>query len=192
MSEPDNLATPLPRKIRAGEFSPSGLTLETALDESVALPWSGIFFLFLGRVETKPVAPEKPSGPKLNVIRAGAAMAGGPIGTAIYDLSAKKQRPVGVPADSFFLLDVYPAAENRPFRFDSIGTNFKKFLKEEAGYSSDANFAAFVRKLAPHAADALDESAAQFVEKGKRVAPVFPSRDAFAWRSFELFRKKRS
>jgi hypothetical protein len=195
MSEENlNLSTPLPKKVKQVEFYDKGLSIETTLEEKLCVPWSDIVFFFAGKIEKKSEAkPQASSGPKVNIVRTAASLAAGPIGTALYDLSAKKEKPINLSSstESFLLADLYILQNLQPFRFDSIGTNFKPLLKEETTYASDLNFLNFIRKIAPFLNHLRNTSLFQIVEKGKNALEVFPSRDAFAWRSYSE-RKKSS
>jgi len=179
-----DLSTPIPKKVKQGEFLEHGLRLETTLQEAFEITWGDIVFLFLGKVEEthKAVQPEKPG---INVIRTSAALAAGPIGTAAYDLVAgkKKKEPQASHGNSYLLLDLYATDRREPFRFDSTGTNYRTFLGEEAGYAGETNLLTFIRKLATKIQ--LDSTLLHLLEKGKSAIPPFPSRDAFAWASFK-------
>lgn len=173
----NELSTPIPRKVKQGEFLDGGLRLETTLGETFRIPWERIRSHFAGKVEEK-VSKQAPPKKGINVLRTTAALAAGPIGTAAYDLTVgKPKKEVQTQsAGHFFLLDLHVTDQSQPFRFDSNGTNFRTFLGEEAGYSGETNFFTFTRKLF---------SKLEQPEPSKNNLPVFKSRDEFSWASMK-------
>jgi hypothetical protein len=186
MPNEDHLAAPLPKKVRQGSLSETELSLETVLEEKITVKWEDFILFFLGKVEEKSSRPqEKTKERHIDVIRLAADVAV-PLGGSVYDLVKKKEPPMQMQKpNSFYLFDLYVKDNSQPFRFDSIGTNFKKFLGEEAGYSGEINLLKFIKKISPYTLKIQDKSVVIFLEKGKNFIPVYPSRDEFTWTSLK-------
>lgn len=193
MAEEQSFSTPPAKKVKQGSFSPGELTLETTGMETVRIPWEKIKFGILGKIHEVSSAPSTPTrkAPDIRPGRVIGALIAGPLGTGAYDLvHAKKETPSTPKNENFLIFYLYVADEVHPYRFDSLGTNFKTFLNEETGYSGELNLFLFIRKISPFMLNALDSGITAFLEKGKNYIPAFSSRDEFSWHCEETYRKR--
>lgn len=144
----------LPSRVKSGELTPQGLSVETA-SARIAITWDRVEFITLGIIE-EPVgdAPLQRSTLR-NLVR-----------NAFFGDNQNERQRVRKVRD-IMLLDVYVRDQPQPYRFDGTTVNYRSFLGEVT-HSSNTNFLRLVGRIVHHSIHSrLDSSVVAFL-KGQR------------------------
>ncbi len=172
-----NLSRPFVLKVWGGAMLEEKAIFRTGVGE-VDVFWDDVEFICIGRVrETIDRESLKADSPGKSFLKAM---------PLVGRIVRERSRQV-IERENLLEALVFVKGIAEPFRFDSIGTNYREFLKDEAGYASERNFSLFFRKLIEKCKNAaLDESAEEFYSYGKGRVRVYPSREKFidkAWKN---------
>lgn len=172
--EEKQVAKPVPVKVWGGEISPNGLVLETKISQE-KIPWQDVEILCTGRIkDSMDTGSPKPS----------AGLKGR------FQKMSRSEHPsqnVKTVQSGCLLAYMFIRGYNAPFRFDSVGTNFKKFLGPDAGYSGEINFINFINKVAENAVEAqVDDSTMQMLERGKKWLAEYESAQVMVEAAWKL------
>ena len=171
---------PVGHKVKQGQLFEQGCQFQSAQDETAQIPWESFVCLVLGKIEPTRLVPDS-STPGL-VKGVGGIVAqglGGTLGARAVEGLAGEPGSGSEKQSAYFVLDVYVAGEKAPFRIDTVSTNLRKFLGEEAGYSGELNLVALIKRLAEGAPQALDSSIQGLLQRGKSAVPCYPDLDSF-------------
>jgi hypothetical protein len=149
-------AVPLPFRVRTGAIEPEGLTLEGNL-----LPWETIQYMALGLLHHSLGSMEPPK----TMVR-----------QVFSKLTNKEDTSVRKVAQyqEAWLLDIYGAPNDPPYRLDSVNINYRSFLGRDVAMISMHNFYRLVVRIAREATLARVNQAAKSLIKRRRdqIRPV--------------------
>ena len=182
-----SFSLPMARRVRQGWLTDTGCLVQTTDDATHEIPWSALRFLCVGRVEPSTTRTAAPPSGGTGASRAAARMMGGALGGLVGadDSSEKTEVQKGTP---FLVLDLYEQGQEAPYRLDSTGTNLRRFLGQDAGYSGEINLVALLKKLAAGAPHAVHADVGSILERGKSAIKSYPDRDAFHAQSMARWR----
>ncbi|MCA9794168.1 MAG: hypothetical protein KC910_20310 [Candidatus Eremiobacteraeota bacterium] len=149
--------TPLPTRIRDGQFEDEHLMLD-----GLRVPWDDVYFMALGIIDQVVKDNDGPKG----VFR---KMMGKARGSDDESKSSNRGRHVS----EVYILDLFVDGYEQAFRFDSAAINYRQFL-DEVGYISMQNFFKFCVHLARRTTRArFDASLVGFLGRRRELVRHF-------------------
>jgi hypothetical protein len=155
----------LPNRVKSGEFTPSGMSLETGSGRA-AVDWGAVELITLGVIEEAVGdQPHAKSGLRSMVRK------------MFFGENQQEQQRIRKIRD-VYLLDVFVRDQAQPYRFDGTTVNYRAFLGADISYASAHNFQRLVTRIVHHSAEArLDSSLVAFLagqrDKIKRHGGVY-------------------
>lgn len=147
-------STPLPRRVKSGKITDQALTFDIPDQEPLEVPWDQVELMALGLIEETPTDVSGPKGAMRQMF--------GKLTGKASDNEERKMRQVR----EVYLLDVFVAHHDRPFRMDSATVNYKAFLGADMSFVSFQNFFRLATRLARNAINAkFDESLVHFFNR---------------------------
>ncbi|MFP4497573.1 MAG: hypothetical protein ACLFQV_05120 [Vulcanimicrobiota bacterium] len=179
-------AKQIPATVKGGQIKEDGMEIKTAND-FFNIKWDDVEFISIYKVmkECQSVNPAPRNNNRgFRVNREAIGMIRQVRDNAMRDIGSKSS------AEESFVSYLKIRGLSRPFKFDTIGTNFRELLGPHAGYSGLINFNMALKKIISLAKNArLDPSAYLFETQGRGRIKIVSSNEE-AWNSLRQFMKK--
>jgi len=143
----------LPTRVKAGEFTPTSLAMETSTGR-VVIPWQQVELITLGVIEEGLGEKTSRSGVR-NMVR-----------KLLFGESSQEQQQKPRIRETW-LLDVYTVDNPSAYRFDSGMVNYRSFLGQ-VSYSSAQNFLRLAARLVSSASDSRLDASVMALLSGQR------------------------
>lgn len=142
--------TSLPNRVKSGEFTPSGIALETSAGRA-NVAWESVELLALGIIEEPFGSAESQKSGLRSMVR-----------KLFFGENQGEEQRVRKVRD-VFLFDMFVRGQAQPYRFDGATVNYRAFLGD-VSYASGQNFSRLVTRIVRDSLEArLDASLLAFL-----------------------------
>ncbi len=174
----------IPTGVKGGRIESSTLTITTSLGDHV-IPWEDVEFLSINRIEeVKQIALKDQNRSSSSMMGTGYAKA-----MTCQNKTVKKK----VTQSEVYTAFLVARNQEKPFRFDTITTNYRQMLGPDAGYSAWVNFSAVFIKIINNSPNIiLDSSAKDFPQQGKKSVATYSSREKAFDEAMKYYEKNKN